>query len=83
MAIRFPCSGAATHDQAGWNLVCEKTCQTTVAGPAMPKPRCFQEPHLQDAGRRSKDMNAGSFRCLELHLGDQNYLASFCRCPLL
>lgn len=62
---------------------CEKTCQMTVAGPAMPKPRCFQEPHLRDAGHWSKDMSAGSLRCLELHSGDQDYLASSCRCPLL
>lgn len=38
--------------------------------------RCFWEPHLEDAGPRSKDMSSGSFQSPELHSIDQDYLAS-------
>lgn len=51
----------------------------TGAVPAVPKPRCSWEPHLRDAGHRSKDRSAGSFLAPDLQSGDQGY----CRRPLL
>ena len=46
----------------------------SAAGTALPRPRCFWEPYLRDAGRRSKDTSAGSFQSLNLHSGDDVHL---------
>lgn len=45
-----------------------------AAGTALPRPQCFWEPHLRDAGRPSKDTSAGSFQPLKLHSGDHVHL---------